>query len=72
MYQQVKFAVVNPDLINDDDDRTIFGGIALVDDNGTITNVICGCCGSVFEPEDIKILKRYDTWIDLTEEIIGE
>ena len=72
MYQQVKFAVVNPDLINDDDDRTIFGGIALADDNGTITNVICGCCGSVFEPEDIKILKRYDTWIDLTEEIIGE
>lgn len=31
MYQQVKFAVINPDFINSDDDRTIFGGIAHVD-----------------------------------------
>ena len=72
MYQQVKFAVINPDLINSDDDRTIFGGIALVNDDGTITNVICGCCGSVFEPEDIKILERYNDWMDLTEVIIGD
>lgn len=72
MYQQVKFAVINPDFINSDDDRTIFGGIVNVDDDGNIINVICGCCGSVFEPEDIKILERYNDWMDLTEAIVGE
>jgi len=72
MCQQVKFEVINPDLIDPDDDTTIFGGIALIGDNGVITNVICGCCGSMFEPEDIKILERYDYWVDLTEIIIGD
>jgi len=71
MYQQVKFEVINPDLINEDEGN-VFGGIAIVNDYGTITNVICGCCGSVFEPEDIKILERYDEWMDLTEAIVGE
>jgi transcription elongation factor Elf1 len=72
MYQQVKFQVINPDLINDDDEEgKCFGGIAIVDDNGTITNVICGCCGSVFEPEDIKIIDRYDDWMDLSWVIIS-
>lgn len=72
MYQQVKFEVINPDLINEDEEN-VFGGIAIVDDNdGIITNVICGCCGSMFEPEDIKILERYDKWVDLTEAITGD
>lgn len=72
MYQQVKFEVINPDLINEDEEN-IFGGIAIIgDSDGTITNVICGCCGGVFEPEDIKILERYDRWVDLTETIIGD
>ncbi len=71
MCQQVKFEVINPDLI-DPDDPTIFGGIALIGNNGAITNVICGCCGSMFKPEDIKILERYDYWVDLTETIIGD
>ena len=71
MYQQVKFEVINPDLINEDEGN-VFGGIAIVNDYGTIINVICGCCGSVFEPEDIKILERYDDWMDLTEAIVGE
>lgn len=70
MCQQVKFEVINPDLINEDEGN-IFGGIAIVN-GGTITNVICGCCGSVFEPEDIKILERYDDWMDLTETIVGD
>lgn len=72
MYKQVKFEVINPDLINEDEGN-IFGGIAIIDDNdGTVTNVIYGCCGSVFEPEDIKILERYNNWVDLTETIIGD
>jgi hypothetical protein len=72
MYQQVKFEVINPSLINEDEGN-IFGGIAIIGDDGkTITNVICGCCGSVFEPDDIKILERYDDWMDLTEAIVGD
>lgn len=72
MYQQVKFEVINPSLINEDEEN-VFGGIAIIDDDGkTITNVICGCCGGVFEPTDIKILERYDDWTDLTEAIVGD
>lgn len=71
MYQQVKFEIINPDFINEDE-RNIFGGIAIVNGNETITNVICGCCGGVFEPKDVKILDRYDDWMDLTEAIISE
>lgn len=68
MYQQVKFEVINPD-----SGENVFGGIAIVNDRDkTITNVICGCCGSVFGPEDIRILERYNNWVDLTETIIGD
>ena len=72
MYQQVKFEVINPDFINEDEEN-IFGGIAIINYNDdTIIEVICGCCGGVFEPKDIKILERYDKWVDLTETIIGD
>ena len=43
------------------------GGILL--DDG---NIICGCCGSLFEPEDVEIIKEYENWIDLSEEIKGD
>jgi hypothetical protein len=72
MYQQVKFEVINPDFINEGE-TNIFGGIAIIGGDGeTITNVICGCCGGVFEPTDVKILERYDDWMDLTEAIVGD
>ena len=46
----------------------IFGG-----DNGDILiNVICGCCGGVLEPNDVKIIERYtDCWVDISDAIIG-
>ena len=43
------------------------GGILL--DDG---NIICGCCGSLFEPEDVEIIREYENWIDLSEEIKGD
>ena len=43
------------------------GGILL--DDG---NIVCGCCGSLFEPEDVEIIKEYENWIDLSEEIKGD
>lgn len=46
----------------------IHGGIQL--DN---EDVICGCCGTRFEKsnldDEMTILKVYDHWVDLTEEI---
>ena len=39
-------------------------------------NVICGCCGSLFEAEEEnkswKVVKVYDTWINLENEICGD
>lgn len=50
------------------------GGILL--DNG---DVICGCCGGLIpadeiggEEDDTVILKVFEHWIDLTEEICGD
>lgn len=49
------------------DDTEPRGGILL--DNGCI---ICGCCGGLFEPEDYIIIEKYDYWVPLTNEIIGD
>ena len=46
-------------------DREI-GGILL--DDGKI---ICGCCGGLFEPKDVEIIRKYAYWVDLSEEIKG-
>ena len=43
------------------------GGILL--DDG---NIVCGCCGSLFEPKDVEIIREYENWIDLSEEIKGD
>lgn len=58
MSKQVKFV---------DKELNVLGGIELNDGS-----VICGCCGSIFEPDDIVIITRYDTWVNLTEEICGD
>ena len=57
--KQVKFHEIGEDIE--------IGGILL--DDG---NIVCGCCGSLFEPEDVKIIKEYESWIDLSEEIKGD
>jgi transcription elongation factor Elf1 len=45
----------------------VLGGIQL--ENG---NVICGCCGGVFEPDEVEIIEVFDHWVDISDEIIGE
>ena len=57
--KQIKFHEVGEDIE--------IGGILL--DDGSI---VCGCCGSLFEPEDVEIIKEYENWIDLSEEIKGD
>ena len=57
--KQIKFHEVGEDIE--------IGGILL--DDG---NIVCGCCGSLFEPEDVEIIKEYESWINLSEEIKGD
>lgn len=34
--------------------------------------MICGCCGGVLEPNDVKIIERYTYyWVDISDAIIG-
>ena len=38
--------------------------------------IICGCCGGIFEKDDIHDgvfqFKVYDNWVDISEEIMGD
>lgn len=60
--KQVKFVEL-------EEPNEFIGGILL--DNG---DVICGCCGGIFENkergETWDIIKEFDDWRDLSEEII--
>lgn len=33
--------------------------------------VVCGCCGSIYEMDDIEELVVFSNWIDISQEIIG-
>ena len=73
MFHQIRFKVIVPDLM--DEGENIFGGIgeyAEIEDEEILIRVICGCCGGTFEPNEIEVLDKYDTWIDLTETIVGD
>ena len=75
MWKQVKFRVINPDLM-DNDSNNIFGGIAeMIEDmlDGELVPIwiICGHCGCEFGPEDVEILEYYADWMDLTDIIVG-
>lgn len=60
MAKQIRFRDIEAD--------TIIGGIQL--DNG---DVICGCCGGIFEAgdPDIEIIEVFEDWIDISHEIAG-
>ncbi len=60
--KQVKFVDV--------DEHTIHGGILII--QGDEQYIICGCCGGVFEIEDVEIVKEFPDWIDISDSIIGE
>ena len=52
------------------DDDAYFGGILIED--GKNSYIICGCCGSVFEMDDIAEIQEYENWVNISDEIIGE
>lgn len=29
--------------------------------------IICACCGSIFEPDEVEIIKRFPTWVDFSD-----
>lgn len=58
LIKQVKFKAKDED--------EILGGI-LIDNE----YVICGCCGSVFEKDDVEIIQTLK-WIPISDEIIGD
>jgi hypothetical protein len=72
MCRRVRFRIVNDDVDATDE---ILGGIGIyekdADNDEILVNVICGCCGCIFEPEDVEILEKYHSWKDLTDIIIG-
>lgn len=72
MYRQVRFRIVNDDIGATDE---ILGGIGIYEEDANhdeiLVNVICECCGGVFEPEDVKIIEKYHLWVDLVDTIIG-
>lgn len=47
-----------------DDDGFTFGGI-LIDNE----YLICGCCGSVFEVDDVTIVQTDNEWFNISDEI---
>lgn len=62
--KQVKFL--------DKNSQEVLGGI-LIDDE----TLICGCCGGVFDRDEwedsgIEILKEYNNWANISNEIIEE
>ena len=50
-----------------DDEDNIFGGILVNNEY-----IICGCCGSIFEKKEVTILKAFENWVNISNEIIGE
>lgn len=60
MIKQVRFV---------DGGGNIWGGILVMVDD--LPYIICGCCGSVLELDEVEILEEYDTWANLSDEIIG-
>ena len=53
-----------------DDNDTYFGGILIED--GEESFIICGCCGIVFEIDEIEEIQKYEHWVNISDEIIGE
>lgn len=59
-----------------DFDGIVHGGIYVMT-NGQVEDlendyIICGCCGTIFELDDIEDYSIYKTWVNISDEIIGE
>lgn len=53
------------------DGEDTFGGIYFKGVDRNHSYVICGCCGSIFELDEITILEIFPNWVDLSQEIMG-
>lgn len=69
--KQVEFRCPDADIIENRKD--VLGGIAVYEDelDKTPQYIICGCCGGLFEPEDVEIIRVLE-WLPISDEIIGE
>ena len=59
-----------------DFDGIVRGGIYVMT-NGQVEDpendyIICGCCGGIFQLDDVESYICYPSWLDISEEIIGE
>lgn len=54
-----------------DKHNNVNGGFLCDFDNGD-KYIICGCCGGIFDLNEVEILEIYDNWINLSHEITGE
>lgn len=63
MFKQVKFV---------DEEHNILGGFAFFDEHDNIEYIVCGCCGSMLEPDEVTIVEVYHYWANISDEIIGE
>ena len=63
MYKQIAF--------NLKDGEDIIGGIGLFNEN-KLVEVICGCCGSTFKPNEVTLISTYNNWVDLTDTILSD
>jgi len=67
--KQVEFHCSTADTIESTKGK--IGGIALYDDHNHLQCVICGCCGGIFEPNEVTIIRKFD-WLSISEAIVGE
>lgn len=56
---QIKFHIAG------EEEEAILGGIAYQH------FIICGCCGEAIDVDDIDWMETYDSWMDISEEIMG-
>ena len=47
-------------------------GFGRFDDKGILTEVVCGCCGRILEPYEVKLIQVYNFWVNLEDEIYGD
>lgn len=66
-FKQIQFRVDNADTI---ESKRLNGGIGAYD-RDELQYVICGCCGGMFNKEEITSIRVLE-WIPISDEIIGE
>ena len=67
MCRQISFRIVDEGLKISD---ATLGGIGIYNDTGdTLINVICECCGAMFEPNEVEVLTVYGGWRNLNKAV---